>query len=100
HLRGLRLMGARIVEERGVVEAHAARLRGAEIQLDFPSVGATENLMMAATLATGTTVIRNAAREPEIIVLQMFLNSMGAKVVGGGTDTIRVVGVEGLRGAR
>ncbi|REJ34581.1 MAG: UDP-N-acetylglucosamine 1-carboxyvinyltransferase [Bacillota bacterium] len=100
HLRGLRLMGARIVEERGFVEAHAARLRGAEIQLDFPSVGATENLMMAATLATGTTVIRNAAREPEIIDLQTFLNSMGAKVVGAGTDTIRVVGVEGLRGAR
>src|SRR5690625_5062606 len=67
HLRGLRQMGAEIVEERGFVEARATRLEGAEIQLDFPSVGATENLMMAATLARGTTIIRNAAREPEII---------------------------------
>jgi len=100
HLRGFRLMGADIVEERGFVEARASRLRGAEIQLDFPSVGATENLMMAATLAEGATVIRNAAREPEIIDLQTFLNNMGAKVVGAGTDTIRIVGVDGLRGAR
>lgn len=100
HLRGLRQMGADIVEERGFVEARASRLEGAEIQLDFPSVGATENLMMAAALARGTTVIRNAAREPEIIDLQTFLNSMGARVVGAGTDAIRITGVEQLGGAR
>lgn len=100
HLRGLRQMGAEIVEERGFVEARATRLEGAEIQLDFPSVGATENLMMAATLARGTTIIRNAAREPEIIDLQTFLNSMGARVVGAGTDAIKITGVDQLGGAR
>lgn len=100
HLRGLRKMGADITEERGFVEARARRLTGAEIQLDFPSVGATENLMMAATLAEGTTVIRNAAREPEIVDLQTFLNNMGAKVVGAGTDAIRITGVDQLGGSR
>lgn len=99
HLRGLRQLGAQITEEHGFVEAVADRLIGADIHLDFPSVGATENLMMAATLAQGTTVIRNAAREPEIVDLQTFLNKMGAKVSGAGTDVIRIEGVEGLSGA-
>lgn len=99
HLRGLRKMGAAITEERGFIEARADRLVGADIHLDYPSVGATENLMMAATLARGTTVIRNAAREPEIIDLQLFLNRMGARVSGAGTSSIRIEGVEGLNGA-
>lgn len=100
HLKGLRQLGAEIVEEHGFVEARADVLEGAEIQLDFPSVGATENLMMAATLARGTTIIRNAAREPEIVDLQTFLNKMGARIVGAGTDSIRIVGVPELGGAR
>lgn len=96
HLRGLELLGARIVERYGYIEAHAERLRGTEIYLDFPSVGATENLMMAAVLADGLTVIRNAAREPEIVDLQNFLNRMGAKVRGAGLDVIRVEGAPRL----
>jgi len=99
HLRGLRQMGAVITEERGFVEAQADRLMGAEIHLDYPSVGATENLMMAACLARGTTVIRNPAREPEIVDLQVFLNKMGARIQGAGTDAIRIDGVEALAGA-
>lgn len=100
HLRGLQQLGATISEEHGYIEATATRLTGADIHLDFPSVGATENLMMAAALAEGSTVIRNAAREPEIIDLQTFLNKMGAKVTGAGTDILRIEGVEGLTGAR
>ncbi|MEC9488932.1 MAG: UDP-N-acetylglucosamine 1-carboxyvinyltransferase, partial [Halanaerobium sp.] len=73
-------------------------LQGADIHLDFPSVGATENIMMAAVLAKGITVIRNAAKEPEIVDLQNFLNSLGGKVVGAGTDTIKVQGVTTLAG--
>nr|MBO2476685.1 UDP-N-acetylglucosamine 1-carboxyvinyltransferase [Bacillota bacterium] len=99
HLQGLRQMGARITEERGFVEARADRLRGTEIHLDYPSVGATENLMMAACLAEGTTVIRNPAREPEIVDLQLFLNKMGARVRGAGGDAIYIEGVEELSGA-
>lgn len=99
HLRGLRQMGARITEERGFVEARADRLLGTEIHLDYPSVGATENLMMAACLAKGTTVIRNAAREPEIVDLQLFLNKMGARVRGAGGDAVYIEGVDGLSGA-
>jgi len=99
HLRGLRQLGATITEERGFVEARARRLLGAEIHLDYPSVGATENLMMAACLAQGTTVIRNPAREPEIADLQLFLNKMGARVRGAGTDAIYIQGVDGLAGA-
>ncbi|MFZ5815505.1 MAG: UDP-N-acetylglucosamine 1-carboxyvinyltransferase [Bacillota bacterium] len=94
HLRGLECLGAKIEERFGYIEATVPRrLRGAEIYLDFPSVGATENLMMAAVLAEGTTVIRNAAREPEIVDLQNFLNKMGAKVRGAGMDVIRIDGV-------
>lgn len=97
HLRGLEQMGAQIVERYGFIEAAVqGRLKGTEIYLDFPSVGATENLMMAAVLAEGTTVIRNAAREPEIVDLQNFLNCMGAKVRGAGMDVIRIQGVDSL----
>lgn len=100
HLRGLQQLGAEVTEGRGFIEASAGRLVGADIHLDFPSVGATENLMMAACLARGVTTVRNAAREPEIIDLQTFLNKMGAKVTGAGTDVLRIEGVEGLGGAR
>ncbi|HYG58101.1 MAG TPA: UDP-N-acetylglucosamine 1-carboxyvinyltransferase, partial [Symbiobacteriaceae bacterium] len=97
HLRGLEQLGARIEERYGFIEASVAgRLKGTEIYLDFPSVGATENLMMAAVLAQGTTIIRNAAREPEIVDLQNFLNKLGARVRGAGLDVIRIQGVESL----
>ncbi|KAB2332524.1 UDP-N-acetylglucosamine 1-carboxyvinyltransferase [Bacillus mesophilum] len=101
HLKGFEAMGATVKVGNGFVEAEAAdgRLRGAKIYLDFPSVGATENIMMAATLAIGTTVIENVAKEPEIVDLANFLNSMGAKVRGAGTGTIRIEGVEMLFGA-
>ncbi|MBE3584885.1 UDP-N-acetylglucosamine 1-carboxyvinyltransferase [Desulfofundulus thermocisternus] len=96
HLKGLRALGARIEEKFGYINVEADRLEGAEIHLDVPSVGATENIMMAAVLARGTTVIRNAAREPEIVDLQNFLNRMGARIKGAGTDVIRIEGVEHL----
>jgi UDP-N-acetylglucosamine 1-carboxyvinyltransferase len=97
HLRGLEQLGAKIEERFGFIEASVpGRLKGTEVYLDFPSVGATENLMMAAVLADGVTVIRNAAREPEIVDLQNFLNRMGAKVRGAGMDVIRVQGTEAL----
>lgn len=99
HLKGLRALGAVIHERFGYIEAEAARLRGTEIHLDFPSVGATENLMMAAVLADGVTVLRNAAKEPEIVDLQNFLNKLGARVRGAGTGDIRVDGVRSLGGA-
>jgi UDP-N-acetylglucosamine 1-carboxyvinyltransferase len=99
HLKGFAALGAEIREDHGFIEAKAARLRGADIHLDFPSVGATENLLMAAVLAEGTTVIRNAAREPEIVDLQNFLNRMGAQIKGAGSDVIRIVGVKSLHGA-
>lgn len=98
HLRGLAELGARLEERYGYIEAEAPGLAGREIYLDFPSVGATENLMMAAVLARGTTVIRGAAREPEIIDLQNFLNSMGARIRGAGLDVIRIEGVSRLGG--
>ncbi|MBU5677297.1 UDP-N-acetylglucosamine 1-carboxyvinyltransferase [Alkaliphilus sp. MSJ-5] len=96
HLKSLREMGAKIEERHGFLTCEATKLRGSDIQLDFPSVGATENIMLAAIFAKGTTVIRNAAREPEIIDLENFLNAMGAKVSGAGTATIRIEGVEKL----
>lgn len=99
HLKGLKELGATIKEQHGYITAVAHRLRGAAIHLDYPSVGATENLMMAATLAEGQTTISNAAKEPEIVDLQNFLNSMGANVKGAGTDTVRVEGVSSLHGA-
>ena len=99
HLRGLEAMGAKISQRAGYIEARAERLKGAHIYLDFPSVGATQNLMMAATLAKGTTVIENAAREPEIVDLAILLNKMGANIKGAGTDTLTIKGVENLHGA-
>lgn len=99
HLKGFRTLGYEISEEYGFMEGIGSScVSGKEILLDFPSVGATENIMMAATLTSGTTIIRNAAREPEIVDLQNFLNRMGAKIRGAGLDTIRIEGVESLGG--
>lgn len=99
HLKGLAALGASISLGHGRIEASAhKRLTGARVYLDFPSVGATENIMMAAALAKGTTIIENAAEEPEIVDLANFLNSMGARVFGAGTNIIRIDGVERLRG--
>lgn len=100
HLKGFEAMGAKVTLGEGYVEAKSdGRLRGAKIYLDFASVGATENIMMAATMAVGTTTIENAAKEPEIVDLANYLNAMGAVVRGAGTDTIRIEGVEKLVGA-
>lgn len=96
HLKGFRAMGAEIVSDHGYVEALAEKLSGSKIYLDFPSVGATENIMMAAVRAEGVTTIENAAEEPEIVDLANFLNKMGAKVRGAGTNTIKITGVEKL----
>ena len=98
HLKGFEALGAKITRAAGYVEAKADKLVGARIYLDFPSVGATENIMMAAVYAEGTTIIENVAREPEIVDLANFLNQMGAHVVGAGTETIRIEGVETLHG--
>ena len=99
HLKGLEAMGAQITQTAGYIEAKADRLMGAHIYMDFPSVGATHNIMMASTLALGNTVIENAAREPEIVDLALLLNKMGAKVRGAGTENITIIGVEKLHGA-
>ncbi len=96
HLRGLIAMGAEVHEGDGEVEVHAPDLHGAQITLDFPSVGATENLLMAATLASGTTLIENAAREPEIQDLCRMLEAMGAPIHGIGTPTLEIEGVDEL----
>ena len=98
HLASLKRMGAKITTEHGYIEGEDGRLRGAVIPLDFPSVGATENVLMAACLADGITTIENAAREPEIIELAEFLNGMGARVSGAGTSVIKIDGVEKLHG--
>ncbi|MEG0663264.1 MAG: UDP-N-acetylglucosamine 1-carboxyvinyltransferase, partial [Anaerovoracaceae bacterium] len=101
HFKGLRALGADIqVSEDGIVTASAEKLTGGNIYLDFPSVGATENIMMAAALAEGTTILENAAQEPEIVDLANFLNKMGARVKGAGTDTIKIEGVERLHSAK
>ncbi|MBI1326363.1 MAG: UDP-N-acetylglucosamine 1-carboxyvinyltransferase [Alphaproteobacteria bacterium] len=100
HLGGFEKMGAKISIENGYIKASAPNgLHGAKVELPFPSVGATENIMMAATLAKGKTTIQNAAREPEIVALANCLNSMGAAISGQGTDTISIQGVEQLHGA-
>jgi UDP-N-acetylglucosamine 1-carboxyvinyltransferase len=100
HLKGFEAMGAFVKIGNGFIDAKVeGRLKGAKIYLDFPSVGATENIMMAATLALGTTFIENAAEEPEIVCLARYLNSMGAKVSGAGTGTIKIEGVDCLVGA-
>ena len=96
HIAGLERLGATIVSEHGFLVATAPRLSGTSIWLDFPSVGATENLVMAAVLAKGTTVVDNAAREPEIVDLCAMLSAMGASIDGAGTSTITVEGVERL----
>lgn len=100
HLKGFEAMGATVEIGNGFIEARIdGRLQGTKIYLDFPSVGATENIMMAATMANGTTVIENAAEEPEIVCLANYLNAMGAKVRGAGTGVIRIEGVDELGGA-
>ena len=98
HLKGFRALGANIEMTHGEIKAQCDKLVGTRIYLDFPSVGATENIMTAAVLAEGETVMENCAMEPEIVDLANFLNKMGAKVMGAGTSTIRIRGVEKLKG--
>ena len=101
HLKGLKALGATIDSAqlaKGIVDARAEKLTGSTIYLDFPSVGATEVIIMAASLAEGTTILENAAQEPEIVDLANFLNKMGAKIKGAGTDTVKIEGVEKLHG--
>ena len=98
HLTGLRCLGVSITEEGGLIHCDGSRMRAGEIHFDYPSVGATENVMMAAVMLPGTTVIHNAAREPEIVDLQNFINAMGGHVEGAGGQTIRVTGVKRLHG--
>ena len=94
HLSGLRRMGTKITEAHGYINCECDRLKGVEINLDYPSVGATENIMLAATTAEGVTIIQNAAKEPEIVDLQNFLNGMGARISGAGTSTVKIEGVK------
>lgn len=98
HEKGFRALGAEVTVEHGMIEAAAARLSGASIYLDVPSVGATINVMLAAVLAEGLTVLENAAREPHIVDLANFLNAMGADIKGAGTDVIKIRGVKKLKG--
>lgn len=100
HIKGLQAMGAEIEVENGYIKASASKLHGARICMDLVSVTGTENLMMAATLASGVTVIENAAREPEVVDLANCLTAMGAKISGAGSDTIEIEGVDELHGAR
>src|SRR5436853_6721007 len=100
HIKGLEKMGAQITQEHGYIEAKAERLKGAHIVFDKITVTGTEDLMMAATLADGETVMENCAREPEVVDLADLLNAMGAKIEGAGTSTIRVKGVPKLKGAK
>ncbi len=100
HIKGLQDMGAEIDVSNGYIHAKAKRLKGARLVMDIVTVTGTENLMMAAALADGTTIIENAAREPEVIDLANFINAMGGKVYGAGTDTIEIEGVEKLHGTR
>src|SRR6516165_8692846 len=99
HIAGIRALGARIQLRNGYVEAHAERLKGARVWLDNPSVGATENIMMAAVRAQGRTVIENAAREPEVQDLARMLTAMGAVIVGAGTHVLEIDGNAQLHGA-
>ncbi|HFL7303576.1 TPA: UDP-N-acetylglucosamine 1-carboxyvinyltransferase [Enterococcus faecium] len=96
HLKGFQALGAKIIQKNGYIEAIADELIGNTIYLDFPSVGATQNIMMAAVKAKGTTIIENVAREPEIVDLANILNKMGAQVYGAGTETMRIKGVDHL----
>lgn len=99
HIDGLRKMGAQIVVEHGYIKARAERLKGAHLVMDMVSVTGTENLLMAATLADGVTIIENAAREPEVVDLANYLIALGAKITGAGSPTIRIEGVPSLKGA-
>lgn len=96
HLKGLEQLGVKINESHGIIYCEAPELKGTEIHLDYPSVGATENILLAAVFAKGTTIIRNAAKEPEITDLQNFLNKIGAKIYGAGTNNIKIEGVDSL----
>lgn len=98
HLKGFKALGAKVNIDHGFVEAKTDHLKGSKLYLDFPSVGATQNIMMAAVLADGVTTIENAAEEPEIVDLANFLNEMGASVRGAGTNTIKITGVKKLKG--
>lgn len=98
HLKGFEALGAKVEVEKGYIEAKVIKLKGDDIYLDFPSLGATENIMMAACLAEGVTKIENAAKDPEVVELGRFLNKMGAKVKGCGTDLIEIEGVKKLHG--
>lgn len=98
HVKGMKMLGADIQLEHGYIVGRAPKLVGASIYLDFPSVGATENIMMAASLAEGVTVIENCAKEPEIVDLANYLNFMGARIKGAGTSTIKIEGVKSLQG--
>jgi len=98
HIKGLQALGADVVVENGYIKAKASRLKGAQINMDVVTVTGTENIMMAATLASGTTVIENAAQEPEVVDLANCLNAMGAKIHGAGTATLVIEGVERLHG--
>ncbi|PAF28203.1 MULTISPECIES: UDP-N-acetylglucosamine 1-carboxyvinyltransferase [Paenibacillus] len=100
HIKGFEALGATVTNEHGSIHLHAKELRGAKIYLDVSSVGATINIMLAATRAKGSTIIENAAKEPEIIDVATLLNSMGASIKGAGTETIRIEGVSELKGCR
>ncbi|EGO8393978.1 UDP-N-acetylglucosamine 1-carboxyvinyltransferase [Enterococcus faecalis] len=100
HLKGFQALGAKIIQKNGYIEAIADELIGNTIYLDFPSVGATQNIMMAAVRAKGTTIIENVAREPEIVDLANILNKMGANVIGAGTETMRIEGVDKLHAVK
>ena len=101
HLKGFEAMGAEVHVGNGFVEVFVdGRLQGAKVYLDMPSVGATQNILMAAALAEGTTILENCAKEPEIVDLANYLNKMGARIVGAGTETIRIEGVETLKGVK
>ena len=100
HLKGLQALGATVSLEHGYIEATAGRLQGGRVYLDFPSVGATENIMMLASVTPGTTIIDNAAKEPEIVDLANFLSAMGARIRGAGTDLIKIEGASKLKAVR
>jgi len=100
HIKSFKALGAKIIERHGYIYAQGQNMKSGEVVLDFPSVGATESLLMCACLLEGETILKNVAKEPEIVDLQDFLNSMGAKVSGAGTDCIKIVGVKKLHGGK
>lgn len=97
HLKAFKALGINIKEESGIIECYTEKIIPNEIHLDFPSVGATENVMLVSVLEDGITVIKNAAMEPEIVDLQNMLNKMGAKITGAGSNEIRITGVKKLK---